>query len=36
MDGIKAVNLRPDDGPRAEEEMFRLGATPVRWEMLEA
>ena len=36
MDGIKAVNLRPDDGRRAEEEMFRLGATPVRWEMLEA
>ena len=36
VDGIKAVNLRPDDGRRAEEEMFRLGATPVRWEMLEA
>ncbi|MGZ9149579.1 MAG: isochorismatase family protein [Nitrospira sp.] len=36
MDGIKAVNLRPDDGRRAEEEMFRLGATAVRWEMLEA
>ena len=36
MDGIKAVNLRPDDGRRAEEEMLRLGATPVRWEMLEA
>ena len=36
VDGIKAVNLRPDDGRRAEEEIFRLGATPVRWEMLEA
>jgi nicotinamidase/pyrazinamidase len=36
MDGIKAVNLQPDDGRRAEEEMVRLGATPVRWEMLEA
>lgn len=36
MDGIKAVNLRPDDGRRAEEEMIRLGAMPVRWEMLEA
>ena len=36
MDGIKAVNLRPDDGRRAEEELIRLGALPVRWEMLEA
>lgn len=36
MDGIKAVNLRPDDGPRAEEEMTSLGAVPVRLEMLEA
>lgn len=34
MDGIKAVNLQPDDGPHAEEEMVRLGAAPVRWEML--
>jgi len=33
MDGIKAVNLQPDDGRRAEEEMIRLGAMPVRWEM---
>ena len=32
-DGIKAVNLRPDDGRLAEEEMIRLGALPVRWEM---
>lgn len=36
MDGIKAVNLRPDDGRRAEEEMIGLGATPLRLEMLEA
>lgn len=33
MDGIKAVNLQPDDGRRAEEEMIGLGALPVRWEM---
>jgi nicotinamidase/pyrazinamidase len=33
-DGIKAVNLQPDDGRRAEQEMFRLGATPVRLETL--
>lgn len=36
VDGIRAVNLRPDDGRCAEEEMFRLGARPVRWEMLNA
>ena len=36
MDGIKAVNLRPDDGRHAEEEMTSLGAVPVRLEMLEA
>lgn len=36
MDGIKAVNRRPDDGRRAEEEMIRLGAAPVRLEMFEA
>ena len=34
VDGIKAVNLQPHDGPRAEEEMIRLGAAPVRLEML--
>jgi nicotinamidase/pyrazinamidase len=34
VDGIKAVNLQPDDGRRAEMEMIRLGAAPVRWEML--
>ncbi|MDH4083598.1 MAG: isochorismatase family protein [Nitrospira sp.] len=36
VDGIKAVNLRPDDGRHAEEEMIGLGAVPVRLEMLEA
>jgi nicotinamidase/pyrazinamidase len=36
MDGIKAVNLVPNDGRRAEEEMINLGAMPVRVEMLEA
>lgn len=36
MDGIKAVNLRPDDGPHAEQEMIRLGAVPVRLETLAA
>ncbi len=35
LDGIKAVNLQPDDGRRAEDEMIRLGAQPVRWKMLE-
>ena len=34
IDGIKAVNRQPDDGRFAEEEMIRLGAAPVRWEML--
>lgn len=34
MDGIKAVNLQAEDGRRAEEEMLRVGAVPVRWEML--
>ena len=35
-DGIKAVNLVPDDGRRAEEEMISLGAVPVQVEMLQA
>lgn len=34
MDGIKAVNLQPADGRQAEQEMIRLGAVPVRLEML--
>jgi nicotinamidase/pyrazinamidase len=34
VDAIRAVNVRPDDGRRAEEEMSRLGAVPIRWEAL--
>ncbi|MBL8072948.1 MAG: isochorismatase family protein [Nitrospira sp.] len=34
MDGIKAVNLQPESGLRAEAEMIHLGALPVQWEML--
>ncbi len=30
MDGVRAVNLKPDDGRKAEEEMIRLGAVPIR------
>jgi nicotinamidase/pyrazinamidase len=36
IDGIKAVNLRPDDGRRAEQDMIRLGATPIQLETLVA
>jgi nicotinamidase/pyrazinamidase len=36
MDGIKAVNLQPEDGRRAEQEMIRLGAVPVSLEHLAA
>lgn len=36
MDGIKAVNIQPDDGLRAEAEMIRLGAVPVCVEDLAA
>jgi hypothetical protein len=36
MDGIKAVNRQPDDGHRAEQNMIRLGAAPVRLETLAA
>jgi nicotinamidase/pyrazinamidase len=36
MDGIKAVNLRPDDGQNAEQEMIRLGVVPIRLEALAA
>ena len=34
MDGIRAVNLKPDDGRKAEEEMIRLGAVPFQLENL--
>ena len=36
MDGVKAVNLRTDDGQKAEQEMIRLGAVPIRLENLPA
>jgi nicotinamidase/pyrazinamidase len=36
MDGIKAVNLKPNDGRQAEEEMMRLGAIPVTLSMVGA
>lgn len=36
MDAIKAVNLQPQDGRRAEEEMICLGAVPVYLENLAA
>jgi nicotinamidase/pyrazinamidase len=34
VDGIRAVNVRPNDGRAAEEEMTRLGAVPLRFEDL--
>lgn len=36
VDGIRAVNLHPDDGRKAEEEMLHLGAVPIRYESLPA
>jgi len=36
LDGIRAVNLKPDDGRRAIEEMTSLGARPVNWEEIAA
>ena len=36
LDGIKGVNVQPNDGLRAEQDMLRLGATPVRLETLAA
>jgi len=36
MDGIQAVDLHPDDGRTAEEEMIRLGAVPIRLENMAA
>ncbi|MEW6681321.1 MAG: nicotinamidase [Nitrospirota bacterium] len=33
-DAIKAVDVHAGDGQRAQEEMIRLGAEPVRWEQL--
>lgn len=34
MDGIRAVNLQPDDGRKAEDEMIRLGVVLIRLENL--
>jgi len=33
-DAIRPVNLKADDGRKAEEEMVRLGARPIQWERL--
>jgi nicotinamidase/pyrazinamidase len=30
LDAIRAVNVQPDDGRKAEQEMIRLGAMPLR------
>lgn len=35
-DGIRAVNVHPDDGRNAEQDMFRLGVAPIRLEALAA
>ncbi len=35
-DGTRAVNVRPDDGRKAQEEMVRLGAVPLHLEQLAA
>jgi len=32
-DAIRAVNVKPEDGKKALEEMSRLGVVPIRWEM---
>jgi len=34
VDAVRAVDVRPGDGRRAEEEMVGLGAVPLRHEML--
>jgi len=33
-DAIKAVNINPEDGKKAQEEMISLGAIPVKWDVL--
>ena len=35
QDAIKAVNVNPDDGKKAEEEMTRLGAVLIKYEMFD-
>ena len=34
QDAIRAVNVKPEDGEKAVEEMIRLGAVPVKFENL--
>ncbi|MBI3839968.1 MAG: isochorismatase family protein [Planctomycetia bacterium] len=34
IDAIRPLNVMPEDGRLAEEEMVRLGAVPIRWEDL--
>jgi nicotinamidase/pyrazinamidase len=36
LDGIRAVNLQPEDGQRAIEEMASLGARPIHFEDIAA
>jgi nicotinamidase/pyrazinamidase len=36
VDAVRAVNVNPDDGRKAEEEMIRLGAVPIRFQHLAA
>ncbi|MBI4001684.1 MAG: isochorismatase family protein [Nitrospira defluvii] len=36
LDAVQAVNLHPEDGQKAETDMSRLGAVPLRWEQLTA
>lgn len=36
LDAIRAVNVQPEDGPNAENEMIRLGAIPFRSEKVAA
>jgi len=36
MDAIRPVNVQPDDGHRAEDEMQTLGAQPIQFERLAA
>jgi len=35
-DAVRAINVQADDGRKAEEEMFRLGAVPLQLESLAA
>ena len=36
LDGIRAINLKPEDGQRAIEEMVSLGAHPIHFEDIAA